>query len=334
MFYKSILYENLTRDRVQCNICNHNCIIDLDSYGLCKTRLNKGGTLYSIIYGQLSAMSVDPIEKKPFYHYHPNTLAYSIGGFSCNMSCLACQNYHISQFLPENMNLNNILPPAIVENAVKTKSSSIAYTYNEPTMFIEYVIESSKLAHKKKINNLYISNGYMTEEALEYLLKYIDAFNIDLKFFSNNTYQKYSDASLDEILNNLITIYESKAHLEITNLLINDLNTDEKMIKALINFIKEQLDIEVPLHFSRAFPHYKMLNIRPTNPQSLINAYNIGKDMGLEYVYLGNTEFHQNSYCPKCGELLIKRNGYAVSDLGKIDNNKCSKCGYKLNLGV
>ena len=182
MVYESILYENLTGERVQCNICNHNCIIDNGDYGLCGTRLNNEGILYSITYGQVSSLNTDPVEKKPFYHFHPNSLAYSVGGFGCNMSCLACQNYTISQVHSKNMPSNNILPETIVENALNSKSLSIAYTYNEPTMFLEYVLDTSKIASKKKLKNLYISNGYMTSEALDYLLKYIDGFNIDLKF--------------------------------------------------------------------------------------------------------------------------------------------------------
>ncbi len=334
MLYESILYENLANNRVQCNICNHNCIIDNDSYGLCGTRLNNEGTLYSITYGQVSSLNTDPVEKKPFYHFHPNSLAYSVGGFGCNMSCLACQNYTISQIQSKNMASNNILPETIVENALKSKSLSIAYTYNEPTMFLEYVLDTAKFASKNKLQNLYISNGYMTNVALDYLLKYIDGFNIDLKFSSNKLYQEYSDASLEEILDNLIKIYESKAHLEITNLLINNLNDSESMIRDFINLIKDNLGPDVPIHFSRAFPYYKMDNISPTNPESLINAYNIAKDMGLQNVYLGNMQFNQNSYCPDCGEILIKRTGYFTSDLGKIVNSECSNCGCKLNFRI
>ncbi|WP_461462310.1 AmmeMemoRadiSam system radical SAM enzyme [Methanobrevibacter sp.] len=334
MVCESILYENLTNERVQCNICNHNCIIDNGNYGLCGTRLNNEGILYSITYGQVSSLNSDPVEKKPFYHFHPNSLAYSVGGFACNMSCLACQNYTISQVHPKNIVSKNILPETIVENALKSNSLSIAYTYNEPTMFLEYVIDTAKVASKNKLKNLYISNGYMTSDALDYLLKYIDGFNIDLKFLSNKLYGEYSDASLDEILDNLIKIYESNAHLEITNLLINGLNDSPHMIRDLINFIKDNLSPDVPVHFTRAFPYYKMNNILPTNPETLINAYNMAKDMGLQYVYLGNIQHNQDSYCPECGELLIKRNGYFTSDMGKIVNNKCSNCGCKLNFRI
>ena len=331
MKIESVLYEKLAKSRVKCNICNQNCIIPEGDYGLCMTRYNDGGDLYSITYGQISSYNVDPIEKKPLYHFYPGSLAYSIGGYGCNMACLACQNYIISQKIAKDIGTVNIMPETIVKNAALTNCKSIAYTYNEPTMFLEYVGDCSKLAHGENIKNVFISNGFFTSEALEYILPYMDGFNIDLKFMSKQLYKDYSDARLDVILDNIKAIYESKAHLELTNLVIEDLNDSDDMIQKLVDFIMDELGPEVPIHFTRAFPYYKMEDIEATNPSRLINAFDIAHRTGLEYIYLGNMPDDQNTFCPECGELLIERNGYFTKDLGKIKNNKCTNCGRKLN---
>jgi pyruvate formate lyase activating enzyme len=330
MKVKSAFYDKLEDSKVQCNICNHRCKIAPGRYGLCRARVNENGDLYSITYGQISSYNIDPIEKKPFYHFYPGSLAYSIGGYGCNMSCLGCQNYIISQKDARCVDTIDIMPEVIVKNALNSNSTSIAYTYNEPTVFLEYVENISKLARDKNLKNVFISNGYLTEESLEYILPYMDGINIDLKFINDSTYKDYSDASLDPILDNIKATYESKTHLEITNLVIDGLNSEDELIEELVQFIIDELGIDVPLHFSRAFPYYK-LDIEPTNPTSIYNAYSIAKELGMEYVYLGNMPDGQNTYCPECGELLIKRNGYFTKDLGKIKNNKCVNCGKKLN---
>ncbi|OWT33482.1 AmmeMemoRadiSam system radical SAM enzyme [Methanobrevibacter sp. 87.7] len=331
MRVESILYNKLDDNKVKCNICNHRCVIPQNHSGYCNLRENIDGILYFNNYGILSLLNIDPIEKKPLYHFLPSSLAYSVGGFSCNMSCLACQNYMISQ---ESYNKNiaiEISPEDIVKNAINHNCSSIAYTYNEPTVSLEYVLDIASIACENNIKNLFISNAYMTSETLEYILPYIDAFNIDLKFIEDSLYKKVCNAKIDRVLENLKIINESNTHLEITNLLIDNLNDSKEDIEKLVNFILNELSNDIPLHFSRSFPYFKMMDIEPTKKSRMINSYNIAKDMGMEYVYLGNINFNQNTYCPECGEILIKRNGYFTSDLGKIINGKCSSCGKKLN---
>lgn len=331
MKVESVLY-NKFNDYVQCNICNHRCIIKEDKTGFCGLRENIRGNLIFNNYGIVSSLNVDPIEKKPLYHFLPSSRTYSIGGFSCNMSCLFCQNYMISQQTYNKNNAIELSPETIVENAIYYNCRSIAYTYNEPTVSIEFIHDIARLAHKKNLKNVYISNGYMTDEGLEYILPYIDGFNIDLKFITEKLYSKIAHANLGYVLENLKEIYNSNAHLEITNLLLDNINDSDDMIINLLNFIGNELSKDVPIHFSRAFPHFRMTDLNVTDESRMIEAYNIAKDMGFKYVYLGNIDFDNNTYCPNCGELLIKRNNYSTCNLENIKNGKCRNCSYKINI--
>lgn len=331
MKVESVLYNKFD-DYVQCNICNHRCIIKEDKTGFCGLRENIRGNLIFNNYGIVSSLNVDPIEKKPLYHFLPSSRTYSIGGFSCNMSCLSCQNYMISQQTYNKNNAIELSPETIVENAIYYNCRSIAYTYNEPTVSIEFIHDIARLAHKKNLKNVYISNGYMTDEGLEYVLPYIDGFNIDLKFITEKLYSKIAHADIGYVLENLKEIYNSNAHLEITNLLLDNINDSDDMIVNLLNFIGNELSKDVPIHFSRAFPYFRMMDLNVTDESRMIEAYNIAKDMGFKYVYLGNIDFNNNTYCPNCGELLIKRNNYSTCDLENIKNGKCRNCSYKINI--
>jgi pyruvate formate lyase activating enzyme len=326
------LFCNLgNNNRVKCNVCSHHCIIKDNSYGFCNVRKNIQGKIYNSGFAKLSSINVDPIEKKPLYHFLPASLTYSIGGFGCNMRCLNCQNASISQVSYENIDVKNILPNELGKNLTNNNCQSVSWTYNEPTINLEYVLESSLIIRSLGLKNVYVSNGYMSEESLDFLLPNIDAFNIDLKFMTNNRYKKICKTNLDPILDNLKKIYKNKNHLEITNLLINDLNTSNESIKLLVDFIHDELGKEVPVHFSRFFPHYKMANYPPTNPHYLLKAKEIAIESGLDYVYLGNFNTDVNTYCPNCGELLFDRNVYEIIDKNKIKDNKCVKCNKKLN---
>jgi len=333
MIVESILYDKIDEDqkKVQCNVCNQRCKIVNNKFGFCLTRKNNNGSLYSCNFASVSSYGVDPIEKKPLYHFLPNSLSYSLGGFGCNMRCLNCQNYSISQNTMNNRESIEILPEIAVENAINNKCQSISWTYNEPTMYLEYTLETSALSHKNGLKNIYVSNGYMTSEALELLIPEIDAFNIDLKSMNNQFYKDVCQATLDPVLDNLKRIYKKKRHLEITNLLINNLNDSNEEIKTLVDFIANELGKNVPIHFSRFFPHYKMNDVPPTDIAKLKRAKEIATEAGLQYVYLGNISENQNSYCPNCKELLILRNGYNIVDKNKIKDNKCIICGEKLN---
>lgn len=342
MIVESILYDKIDKNidksiksesskKVHCNVCNHRCKIAENKYGFCLTRKNNHGTLYSCNFASISSQGIDPIEKKPLYHFLPGSLSYSLGGFGCNMRCLNCQNYIISQNLVKNKQDIEILPEIVVENAINNNCQSISWTYNEPTMYLEYTIETAVLSHKKGLKNIYVSNGYMSEEALELLIPKIDAFNIDLKSMNNEFYKNICQAALEPILDNLKLIYKNKKHLEITNLLINNLNDSDELISSLTEFIANELGKDVPIHFSRFFPHYKMEDIPPTQITKLTKAKEIAIESGLKYIYLGNVPIDQNIYCPNCNELLIERNTYNIIDKRKIEDNKCVNCGENLN---
>jgi len=289
------LYKKLSGKKVQCQICNHRCIIAEDKRGICGVRENQKGKLYLLVYGKAIAVHIDPIEKKPFYHFLPGTYSFSIATVGCNFRCPHCQNWEISQ-ASKDPKLGHKLEilgddwpsEKIVKEAIKTGCPSISYTYTEPTIFLEYALDTMKLAHKKGLKNCWISNGYMSLEALKLISPYLDAINVDLKYFSKKSYQKESGAHLQPLLDNLKEIYKKKIHLEITTLVIPTINDSEKEIKKIAQFIKNELGAEVPWHISRFFPAYKMTDLPHTPPETLKKAEQIGKKVGLKNVYLGN----------------------------------------------
>jgi pyruvate formate lyase activating enzyme len=331
-FYTKLYQNDEDKKLVQCNLCGKQCKIAADDLGFCNTQKNIDGKLFSINYQRIASSHTDPIEKKPLYHFLPGSSTYSIGGFGCNFSCLNCQNYMLSMNSYDEYNSSKILPETIVKNAINDNCLSISWTYNEPTLYFDFARETSLISHEKNLNNIYVSNGYMSEESLGETLKFIDAFNIDLKFMSDDLYRKVCGGKLDIVLDNLKAIYESGSHLEITTLLINDLNTDEGHIRSICNFIIDELGEDVPLHFSRFFPMYRMKDKSPTDIDYLVRAKEIAVDMGIEYVYLGNMPADNNTYCPNCGELLIARERYCNSDKNRIKDGHCINCGHKINL--
>lgn len=327
--------DSYNKRLVQCNLCGKSCKIANNKCGFCNTQKNIDGKLYSLNYQKIASYHVDPIEKKPLYHFLPGSSTYSLGGFGCNFSCLNCQNYMLSMNSYNKFNSSKILPETIVKNAINDNCLSISWTYNEPTLYFDFAQETSLIAHEKNLKNVYVSNGYMSEESLSETLKFIDAFNIDLKFFDDELYRRICGGKLDIVLDNLKTIYDAKdkygTHLEITTLLIDDLNTDEDHIRSICSFILDELGKEVPLHFSRFFPMYKMEDKSPTNVDYIIRAKEIAIDMGIEYVYLGNMPADNNTYCPNCGELLIRRERYCNQDKNRIRDGRCVNCGHELN---
>lgn len=337
MMKESSFYTKLYEDdssakkTVQCNLCGRMCRIADGGLGFCKTQKNSDGKLFSINYHRIASCHTDPIEKKPLYHFLPGSSTYSIGGFGCNFSCLNCQNYMLSMNSYDKFNSTKILPETIVKNAINDNCLSISWTYNEPTLYFDFARETSLISHKENLKNAFVSNGYMSEESLRETLNFIDAFNIDLKFFDDKLYREICGGKLDIVLDNLKAIHQSKSHLEITTLLINDLNTDEDHIRSICNFVLDELGQEVPIHFSRFFPMHKMSDKSPTKIDYLIRAKEIALEMGMEYVYLGNMPADNNSYCPNCGELLIARERYCNRDKNRIENGHCANCGHKLN---
>ncbi|MCX6811238.1 MAG: AmmeMemoRadiSam system radical SAM enzyme [Candidatus Berkelbacteria bacterium] len=287
------LYNKLQGGKVKCGLCNHRCLISHNKTGICGVRLNKDGKLYSLVYGRPVSVHIDPIEKKPLYHFMPGTFTLSFGTFGCNLRCDWCQNWEISQINKRNLNIieklsTKVSPKQMVAEAKKQKCPSISYTYTEPTIFFEYALETMKLAHKSGLKNIWVSNGYFTKKAFRKFEPYLDAINIDLKGFSNSNYLKYCGARLKPVLKNLKRIKKARhIHLEITTLLIPGINNSEKELKQIAEFIAS-LDKNIPWHLSRFFPCYKMTNTPPTSISTLKKAQKIGLKVGLKYVYLGN----------------------------------------------
>ena len=325
-------WQKVKENIVQCLLCPRKCVLDVGQRGVCTVRINKDGKLYTLGYGNPVAVHIDPIEKKPFFHVAPGEPVFSLAVAGCNMRCIFCQNWQISQSRPDETQNYNLSPEEVVEKTIKSNCKFIAYTYTEPTVFYEYMLDIVKLAREKGIKNTMHSCGYINAEPLRELLKHMDAVNIDLKGFTEEFYAKIGLlAQLKPVLETLKIIKEDGIWLEITNLLIPGFNDDPKKIKEMCIWIKENLGDEVPLHFSRFIPNYKLQNLPPTPIEKLEEAYKIAKEVGLKYVYIGNVPGHagENTYCPNCGKIIVKRIGYEILE-NNIKDGKCKFCGYKI----
>jgi len=327
---EALHYEKINENVVKCTLCPHLCTISPDNTGICRVRKNSDGELYSEVYGKVSALNSDPIEKKPLYHYHPGKSILSIGSIGCNFKCNFCQNWEISQPTKEHLRtLHDFSPRSIIDLTIRNKSFGISYTYNEPTIWFEYMFDIAKLAHEKNLKNVVVSNGYINKEPLKELLKYIDAFNIDLKAFDTAFYKKYASARLEPVKLSLEMIKASGKHLEITNLIIPGLNDDPEIFHKMVRWIADKPGRETVLHLSRYFPTYKM-DIKSTPLSTLNELFDIAKSE-LDHVYLGNihSDKGRDTYCSKCGKLLIKRSGYTTGIPGIDHDGNCLSCNHK-----
>lgn len=325
---KEAQYYNIFDDKkVQCILCPHQCILNLNERGKCRVRKNDNGKLISENYSIISAIHTDPVEKKPLYHFYPGNDVLSIGSIGCNLKCKHCQNSSISQTqVADYVYSKSLSSDYIINEAKRIKQNiGIAYTYNEPTVWFEYMFETAKKATKHDMKNIVVSNGYINRKPLEDLCHYIDAFNIDLKAFTNEFYIKQTQSSINPILKSIETIFKYNIHLEITTLIIPGLNDNvydfEKMIKMLSNNFGK----DIVLHLSKYYPAYQS-KIEATSKKTIMELFALAKQY-LHYVYLGNliTDQGQNTYCPNCGEILVLRNRY-ISKISHLENNKCTKC--------
>ena len=311
---------------VQCELCPNRCVLDEGQHSRCRARMNKGGVLYSLVYGKPCAVHVDPIEKKPFSHFLPGTTAFSIATAGCVLSCKFCQNWQISQARPEDTDTYDLPPDEVVRKAMFYECRSISYTYTEPTVFYEYMYDTAVIAKKYGIKNTMHSCGYINEKPLRKLSKYMNAANIDLKGFTEDFYNRICNGSLKPVLNSLVVLKQEGVWLEITNLVLPTLNDDMKTIREMSKWIKKNLGVDTPIHFSRFYPHYKLDNLPPTPLETITEARKTAMDVGLKYVYIGNIRHEgENTYCPKCKKMLIEREGYFVKQ-NNIANGKCKFC--------
>lgn len=319
--------------QVRCWLCPHNCLINPGKRGICRVRKNVDGELISDNYGLVSSIAVDPIEKKPLYHFYPGSKILSVGSIGCNLYCKFCQNYEISQSSVDDFpNLREYTPKEIVALAIKEMDNlGIAYTYNEPAIWYEFMLDTARIANRENLKNVIVSNGYISPDPLQELLPFIDAFNIDLKAFTNTFYKHQTSASLPPVLETLKIISKAGKHLEITNLVIPDVNDDEKIFEQMIKWIASELGENTVLHLSRYFPTYRMVN-NSTPPILLETLKDIAGNY-LKYVYLGNLRSNSghNTFCPECGAMAIKRAGYLVSYHSLGRDGRCTECGYRFD---
>lgn len=332
--YPAMLWESIDGDKVHCRLCPWHCKIAPGKLGRCCVRKNIDGKLYSLNYHRLCATNVDPIEKKPLFHFQPGSMSYSVACVGCNFQCRFCQNWQIAQ-MPRDQNRivgQDVSPQTIVDQAQRDECSSISYTYTEPTIYFELAYETAKLAHQAGLKNVFVSNGYITIEALQTIEPYLDGINVDLKSFREEFYQRMCRAHLEPVLESLLWLARSRIWLEVTTLIIPGQNDSDDELKDVVNFIASQLGPEVPWHVSRFHPDYDCTDLPPTPVDTIERALQIGKQAGLKYCYGGNILGHasESTYCHNCGGLLIARTGFAASKYD-IREGKCPKCAARID---
>jgi pyruvate formate lyase activating enzyme len=332
MLTEARLYEVIDEKKVHCYLCNHHCKIKDSKFGFCGVRQNRGGKLYTHVYGDAIAANADPIEKKPLYHFLPGTTSFSVATIGCNFHCGFCQNWQISQASPReghDMGGYRLLPQDIVKKAEAQHCRSIAYTYTEPTIFFEYAYDTALLARERNLCNVFVTNGYMTPEALRTIHPHLDACNVDLKFFREDFYKKTCHGRLEPVLTSIRTMKELGIWVEITTLVIPGQNDDEEQLRGIAQFIAS-VDPNIPWHISRFHPDYQFTDVRATPLEVLKKADALGKKAGLRYVYMGNVPGEATqTLCPKCGRSLIRRLGFFVEQ-NQVKGSACPACGERI----
>lgn len=324
-------YKKLENGGVECILCPRHCrVTDLER-GYCGVRENRKDVYHTLVYGRPCAVNIDPIEKKPLFHFYPGTTAFSLATAGCNCNCKFCQNYDISQSRPEQTDNMNLPPEEIVSSCLSRKVPIIAYTYSEPVIFYEYMYDTAKLGREKGIKSVMITGGYIEKDPLADLLNHLDAVKVDLKAIRDGYYKNIVDSELRPILNAILQIKKAGVWLELVYLVVPTLNDSESEFKDLASWIKTNLGLDTPLHFSRFYPQYLLKDLPPTPEKTLQMAHDICRAEGLEYVYLGNLPRHpaESTYCPKCGKVLIERAGYRILQ-NNLKGNYCSYCGHEI----
>jgi pyruvate formate lyase activating enzyme len=337
--HQAMFFESLANSRIRCHICRWKCSIALNGLGICRMYKNIDGVLYNLNYSLASSIAVDPIEKKPLYHFYPGTKVFSLGSWGCNFHCEGCQNWQISctDVKSSGEGSREILPDEAVELALKNKCQGIAWTYNEPTMWFEYTLDSAKLAKKQNLYTVYVTNGYTSLEALDAIGPYLDAWRVDIKGFNKDAYQKIAKVvNWEGILETAEQAqHKWKMHVEIVTNLVPSINTDDEQLTGIAKWIKDKLGELTPWHITRFYPQYKATDMPATPISTIERGIKIGKNAGLKFIYAGNIPGHdaENTICYKCGSLVVERIGYTTTVLN-LTGSKCGVCGAELNFRV
>ena len=319
------------RSAVACQLCAHRCQIKAGGSGRCRARMNVGGELRSLVYGRPAAVHVDPIEKKPFFHFLPGSQAYSLGTVGCPFRCKFCQNWEISQATPGDYDAGFTTPVAVVDAAVRRAAPVIAFTYNEPTVFTEYALDIAALARARGLRSVLVSCGFMNAQPLADLCGALDAIKIDLKGYSDDFYRNVSGAALAPVLRSIAQVRRAGVHLELVNLVVPTLNDADSSLRGLVDWVLTDLGPDVPVHFTRFVPEYQLLNLPPTPVRTLERARALAMDRGIRYAYVGNVPGHpgNHTYCPRCHAQVISRQDFFVLE-SKMKNGRCAACGYAI----
>ncbi len=324
---EAMFYEKIEKNKVRCFLCMHHCKISDGRRGICGVRENRGGKLYSLVYGKIISTNIDPIEKKPLFHFYPSSRSFSIATVGCNLKCLHCQNYDISQYPKRGNDIigEEFTPEQIVDAAERTGCKSISYTYTEPTIFFEFVYDCARLAHERGIKNVFVSNGYTSPEATETIAPFLDGNNIDLKG-NDEFYRKVCGARLQPVMDTIKLMKSLGVWVEVTTLIIPSYNDSEEILEDIVDFIKS-VESSIPWHVTQFYPTYKMLDRSRTPIETLRKARELGLRKGLKYVYEGNVPGagRENTFCPNCGEILIERFGFQIGQ-NRIKDGQCFNC--------
>ena len=330
---KEAVFWEKEGEAIRCSLCPHSCLIKEGKKGICRVRGNIGGRLYALSYGKVSSLHMDPVEKKPLFHFKPGKMVFSMGGASCNLRCLHCQNFSIAQVGLDEIPLRTVPPEEVPELCRKNGSEGVAWPYNEPTIWYEYMMDASRLCKEDGLFTISVTNGFIQEAPLRTMKGVIDAMNIDVKGFTEKFYSEVCKARLAPVLKACEVAKEIGIHVELTYLVIPTKNDRQEEISEFCQWVRDSMGVDTPVHFSRFHPDYKMADV-PSTPRSTMNmACREGKAHGLEYVYIGNlvTEKGENTYCPGCGSLLVRRTGFQAEVTG-VSDGKCAKCGRTTDL--
>ena len=332
MLKEAILWETAGQGKAKCNVCAYRCLIHDGKLGNCRTRKNTGGKIYTLIYGTVTSTASDPIEKKPLYHFYPGSDSYSMGSVGCSFHCEHCQNWTISQADIQDVYTHDVTPEQAISAAMNAGCRSVSWTYNEPSIWLEFTRDCAIEAHRNSLQTVYVTNGYATPEHMEAMKGLLDAYRVDIKAFTDDFYRKVCKARLQPVLESTKIAREYGMHVEVVTLVIPGLNDGDDELRGLSKWVFDNLGPDTPVHFTRFHPMYKMGERSSTPLKTLEKAHDIARGEGLNYVYLGNTPGHkyESTWCPKCGEMLIERSGYHIMRYSITDDKKCPGCGEKI----